>query len=473
MDRKMRNAIIVCCAVAVTTAAVIISAFAGNNTPNRSISISDENAVSHYENAVKTLNAQSKLSMTVMQTKNTTIAGDTFSEDSVQELQYTGLGTEDMCGSAEQKINIGSHTISSVELYAKNTGYFTVQGASFQGSITADAYLDRYVPGALITPSLYKTVSARKSDSIIVISFSDATAPERWLVTDAQQFHCASGIAHLDEKGSLIYSEYDVSYSKNGMLMHLHITVKINSSSRIKISIPEEADQYTKIQYLDAPLDLEVACGYLMIADTISANYTNTITHQAYGDSRKEKIALNIHTGDNWSARLDTNIVLTNTSLGDQKSNISQSEVFADNKYIVTLDGETQELPLDEATMKTLCRNQLVGTILLPQYIQNAKVVEKENTLRIEITPTDTFIKEIRADIHEKLYQKADEISEKYKTNSVSCYLDLDLKTRMPVATGISYAGTYKKDGITYTMSSDTVQTYNLASATAYDAIHK
>lgn len=473
MDQKMRNAIITSCVILITTVAVIISAFQEAPLPQQSIPISAKKASAIYQEAVDALHKQPDLSMTVLQTKATTIGTDTFSEESKQEVRYTDLGTENMLGSVDQTLSIGSHTVSILELYAKNTGYFTVQDASFRGSITADAYLDRYVPAAPITFSLYKTITATKTDTETVITFDDATGPEGWLAEELDELQRANGTVYLDRKGNLTRSEFNVAYTKNDMQLHIHIIVDINKTSHIKIQIPEEAAKYKKIQYLDGPRELEIACGYLMIADTASANYTNKIHHQAYGDSRTEKITLNIHKGDTWAARIDTDIVLTNTSLGDAVSRVSQTETFIDGKYTVTLDGVTEELSLDETTMKTLCRDQLVGTILLPQYIKDAKITENEACYRIQFTPTEAFAKIIRSDISQRLYQESDEISQKYKTSKLSCYLDLDLKTRMPTGAGISYSGTYKKDGITYNMSSDTRQTYNILNADSYNAIHK
>ena len=125
MDQRMRNAIITSCVILVTTVAVIISAFQEAPLPQQSIPISAKKASTIYQEAVDTLHKQPDLSMTVLQTKATTIGTDTFSEESKQEIRYTDLGTENMLGSVDQTLSIGSHTVSILELYAKNTGYFS------------------------------------------------------------------------------------------------------------------------------------------------------------------------------------------------------------------------------------------------------------------------------------------------------------------------------------------------------------
>lgn len=473
MNQKLLHRLAACGIILLITVTVIISAFSGGVTSKTSRSISVKKAFSLYDQATEKLQSQKNISMTVKQTKNTAIAGDVFSEESKQEIVYTDLGTEEMCGSVVQRLTIGSHAVSIQEVYAKNTGYFTVQGASFRGSITQEAYLARYLPSTPITATLYDTVSAVKTGDTTVITFTDAKAPESWLTEEYDAFHTADGTAYIDDEGHLIRSDYNVSYSVNGVQIHIHSIIEINNNTNTRIKIPKNTKSYTKIQYLDAPRALEVACGYLMGADTVTANYKSEIGYQAYGDNRTEKITLNIHNGDTWAARMDTDIVLTNTSLGEPVSKISQTETFVDGKYSVSLNNTPGETELDEATMKTLCRDQLVGTILLPEYIKSAQIAETEDGYRIQFAATEVFAELIRSDICLRLYQQADQISQKYKTKDLSCYLDLDKNTNLPIGAGISYSGTYKKDGISYSMTSKTHQTYDLTSATAHSAIYK
>ncbi len=473
MDKQARYRLAVCGVILLVTVIVIISAFSGSEVSHTPRSVSITKASDLYNRAIQALENQTDVSMTVLQTKTTTIAGDVFSEESKQEIVYTDLFTDEMRGSVSQRLVIGTHAISIQEVYAKNTGYFTVQGASFQGSITQEEYLARYIPSVPITASLYEDISATKAEGTTVITFKNAKAPESWLTEEYESFQTADAAAYLNNDGRLLRSDYNASYTENGVQIHIHFIVQIHEPSNTRVKIPKNTDSYTKIEYLDAPRALEVACGYLMAADTATANYTGEISYQAYGDSRTEKIALNIHKGDTWAARIDTDIVLSNTSLGSAVSRISQTETFIDGKYSVALNGTPAENELDEATMKTLCRDQLVGTILLPEYIKSAKIVQGDNSYRIQFAATEAFATLIRSDICNRLYQQADEISQKYKTKELSCYLDLEKDTNLPIAAGISYSGTYKKDGIAYSMTSQAHQTYDLLSTTSQEAIYK
>lgn len=126
--------------------------------------------------------------------------------------------------------------------------------------------------------------------------------------------------------------------------------------------------------------------------------------------------------------------------------------------------------------MKNICRDQLIGTILLPQYITGATIKQTKTGYRINFSTNEQFAKLIQSDICQKLYQDPDmpeQLSQEYKTKKLTCYLDFDEDMLLPTAAGISYSGTYQKDGISYSMTSDTKQTYDLLSLTAYSTIHK
>ena len=242
------------------------------------------------------------------------------------------------------------------------------------------------------------------------------------------------------------------------------------------MDIPEDPSGYTQIQYLDGPRMLEMACGYLLAADFVTAKYTSDISYQAYGDSLSEEVVINTHSGNTWGARIDTKIALNNTSIGQVVSEATQTERFVDGNYSISINGASAEETLTEAQMREICRNQLVGTIMLPEYIQTAKVKETKNSIRITFTAGEDFAKLIRSDICQRLYQEPDlpeQLSQKYKTAQLECYLVLDKESGLPTSAGITYEGIYSKDEIHYKMTSQTHQTYDLVSETAYTAIHK
>ena len=462
------------CGVALLLAIIIILFAAPDSVSPETApqTISQGKAISLYESAVASVDKMTDISLTVTQTKTTTVSGDAISEESRQKIIYTGIGTEQMQGYVDQTLSIGSHIISIQEQYEDNVGYFTVAGIPFRGKITQEEYLSRYVPAVPITLLDYGTISATADKNGTKILFSDAVSPEKWLATEVTQFHTSGATAFLDADGQLIRSDYNTAYSHDGVDFHIHTTVEIHRNEKSTIPSLSDKKTYTKIDYLDGPRMLEVACGYLMAADSVTANYTHDISYQAYGDSLTEKVILNTHKQDTWAARLDTKFVFNNTSLDQAVSEATQTERFVNGEYSISINGEQGKQTLTEEEMKDLCRRQLIGAVMLPDYISGAKVKNAKNNLRITFTAGEDFAALIRTDICQRLYQE-ESPSQKYKTATMQCYLEIDKTSGLPTAAGVSYEGVYQKDGIRYLMTSHTHQTYDLVSDTAYRAIYE
>lgn len=463
-------------AVLIVTIAVVAASFGGETVSPSEEPLTAGKAISLYEAAVSSVMEMTDISMTVTQTKTVTISGDAITQESRQELSYTGLGTKKMEGCVDQTLSIGSHIISIQELYCDNEGYFTVAGIPFRGKITEEEYLSRYTPAAPITLEEFSTISATANDAGTKIYFTDATAPEKWLTAEKTDFITSDATAYLDKNGNLIRSDYNTAYLLNGIEFHVHTTVEIHRDKEISIPKHDDKKAYRKIDYLDGPRMLEVACGYLMAADNITAEYTNDISYHVYGDSLTEKITLNCHKGDAWAARVDTEVLLKNIGIGQTVSEAKQTERFVDGEYSISLNGEKVDQALTEEKMRALCRDRLVGTVMLPDYIRSAKVKKTNKVIRITFTAGEDFAAQIRAGICQRLYQEPDlpeQLHQTYTTTAMQCYLELDATSGLPTAAGIIYEGEYQKDSISYLMTSQTHQTYDLVSDTAYNAIHK
>ncbi len=470
MDKMHLRRLVVCGIALLVAIIIIIAASCGSDSADAEHTLSAGKAISLYEDAVSAVGEMTGICLTVTQTKTTTVSGDTISEESKQKITYTDLATDDMQGHVDQTLSIGSHVISIQEQYNNNVGYFTVAGVPFRGKLSQEAYLARYAPAVPITLTHYGTISATADGSGTKILFSDAVASESWLTTEKTDFHTSDATAYLDADGQLIRSDYNVAYGLNGIDFHIHTTVEIHRDVEISIPALSDKESYTEIDYLDGPRMLEVACGYLMAADYVTAKYTHDISYQAYGDSLTEKIALNTHNQDTWAARLDRKIVLNNTSIDQVVSEATQTERYINGEYSIFVNGVQGAQALTGEEMKNLCRDQLVGTIMLPDYISGAKINETKNGIRITFTAKEDFAALIRSDICQRLYQEENP-SQKYKTSTMQCYLELDKTSGLPTAASISYEGIYKKDGIRYLMTSKTKQTYDLVSDTAYNTI--
>lgn len=463
-------------AVLIVTIAVVATSFDGKTPAPSEKTLSAGEAISLYQSAASAVMEMTDISMTVTQTKTVTISGDAITQESKQEISYAGLGSKAMEGCVEQTLSIGSHVISIQELYCDNVGYFTVADIPFRGEITREEYLSRYAPATPITLEGFGTISATAEENGTKIFFSGATAPEKWLTAEKTDFITSDATAYLDKDGSLLRSDYNTAYSLNGIEFHIHTTVEIHRDKEISIPEHHDPNTYRKIDYLDGPRMLEIACGYLMAADNITAQYTNDISYQAYGDSLSEKVILNAHKGDSWAARLDTEVLLKNIGIGQTVSEAKQTELFMNGEYSISLNGATVDQTLTEEEMRSLCRDRLVGTVMLPDYIRGAKIKKTNKVIRITFTAGEDFAGQIRASICQRLYQEPDlpeQLKQTYTTTAMQCYLELDATSGLPTAAGITYEGVYQKDAISYLMTSQTHQTYDLVSDTAYNAIYK
>lgn len=442
-----------------------------------SSAISIEEALARYQNAIVAANAQTNIAMDITQSKETTINGEGFLETATQSLQFKDRGKSTFTGVVLEERAIGDHTITIEEAYKDNTGYFTVQGSKFCSDLTAEEYLDRYIPTILITPGLYNTITASVADSVTSITFTDGTAPESWIQENNASFLHAEGSVQLTADDRILQATYTITYSSHQTSICYSVTTKFDSADTVDLSDNIQTSDYTPIEYLDGPRILEIACGYILASGNITSDYNSKIFCEAFGDMRKELIQLNMADAGSWSARLDTDVTVTNAGRAGDISHLAKTELFADGTYTATTNGITSDTgSVNMETMKSWCSDILVGTIMLPQYLSGASSIASDKILHITYTANEDFVKLIGENTCQILYETPEllnQLSEAHTTDNLEAYLDLDTQTGWPLAAGIRYQGTYTINGIAYLLTAEFDQTYNVLSQTAYDAIHE
>lgn len=436
------------------------------------------NASELYKTAVDTVNGMNDLAVTISHSKETSIGGESFHETSTQTIRYSGLTTENASCIMEETLLIGDQSTTITEQYWNGIGYFTVDGIPFSGTITQAQYLDRYIPSAPLGTVLYDSITGVDTGDIIVITFSQPTAPEIWISEPNAVLLSAEGTAEINKEGQLCRSTYNVSYSLNGAYIKHDITVALSYDTVTEVTPPAKPEAYTRISYLDGPRMLEAACGYLLSSENITSNLTSKLSCEAFGDVREESITVNTAGGESWAARLDTDVTLTNSSRAGDISRLTKTELFTKGKYTVSTDGSepTEDPQIDAQTVQTWCNDILVGTVMLPQYLSEAVVFETDSTLRITYSANQEFVQLISANTCQTLYQEPElleELAQAHTTDDLEAYLELDKYTGLPVAAGINYNGTYTISGIPYALTSRSHQTYQVLSRTAYDAIYE
>lgn len=447
--------------VAVLLLIIIVSCSMGA-TPE---SLADADVL--YENAVAAVTNASNLSLNITQQKEITVGNETFNETSTQTVTYEGLDSEHLQVAMEETLQAGSHTVTITELYADGVGFFTVEEGRFTFSANRDEYLARYTPAVLLDTSLYSSITGTRAKGIACITFAQPSGFEPWLDIENAELISAVGTAYIDKAGQLTESRYELTYTQGNAYIRQSITVEPVDALHSPIQIPEDTSAYTPISDPNILRLLEIACGHLLEATSVTSTYTDTILCHAFGDQRSQSIVINAVSADQLDAQVDTSVSLSNSGKLGSASTVSKTERFSNGIYTVVVnDGEeTAKSDIDAAAMHSYCQDILVGTMALPQYITGASVTETEDTYQIRFTASEDFGQLLQKEACLTLYQDADILSKQaqsYRTDSVLCYLTLHKSTYLPVASGFHYVGIYTIDALPYPLEFRADQQYRL-----------
>ena len=419
-----------------------------------------------YQQAASNVKAAESITMR-LKSKTVISAGGLFTEESSQILAYKGYGSEDMSVTMDQTLSFGTTEVTSRELYSDGMGYFTVNGNKFMGPMTADDCIARYTPVSLLEPSLYNSIESTITDGYTRIGFSQATAAESWAIPDGAQLIEACGLAVLDSNGKLTYCRYDITYSHGSASVTQSVTAFIDTDTEINVVIPSETAGYVGLNVPAVPLLLEQACGYLLQADHVKATVAESIVCQAFGISRNENTQMTVSgKGSHLNVQLDTTVVQADQSHGSNTATITQSERFQDGVYTVTTDG-SDPVANDSVTddsMQTYCQDILVGSIMLPAHITAATTTVTDTSILLHFTGAETLAEAMCANACQVLYSDAsllNNLASAYTTETMTCYLEIDKYTGLPVASGISYSGIHTIEGFDYQLTSTIDQVYS------------
>lgn len=417
-----------------------------------------------YQNAAEKISSAENLLLTVQTETQIKTDSETLTEHSEKLITYESVGTQNMVASINETIKIGDYTITATELYADNTGYFTVNGISFIGSISAAEFAERIAPAVPISMELYESVIGYKTKDSYIISFEQATAPEAWAMPDICTFIRGEGTAEITKDGELAKSTYTIEYTHSGMTVVCTTTVAVTGTDLAQIAIPEDVSSFTNVEYLDAPKALERACGYLYSTGNLTSASQENIYCQAFGDTRSQAITLEIWRDDTWSAQIDTTVTVENSGKVGSTTT-EQTEWYKDDVYTIATNNEpptvNEEVTLD--SMQNRCKSLLAGSILYPQYITGAVAEQGGNSIYIKLNASEDFAEILSSEACETLYANADILTpmvEEYKTDTMSCYLEIDPVTGLPVSAGFDYCGTYTIDTLPYQLQFTADQQY-------------
>lgn len=436
-----------------------------------------ENAKEIYEKAISGINPSNDMILKISATNEMTIGESTFLEISDKTIQYDFQKTGEPCIQVQETLTTGNQKIHITEIQSGETIYLTVNDTPFVGNCNAPEYTESLTPAVILSAKLYESISGVDTGSGFRIDFSAPIAHENWLTSDNITLLNARGTATVNYDGSLTKSSYTVSYQQSDIIFRSTVHVTIEQQD-VTVTVPADHSVYTAINHWSAPKTLERACGFLVQADKISSEYTDRIYFQAIGDERTQTIKLHAYNDGQWSMCMNTDICLENDTKQDQKISHSKCEQFTNNQYTVSSDSQPPAFNagITVDTVNNYFQNQLVSTLILPKDILTADVSEVDGMQCITFSGTDAFGDYLAENACQILYQNPKLISDtgaEIQTKDLQCYLSIDKQTGLPIASGVSYTGSYKAEGLPYLLEYSAEQIYTIPSDTAKYEIQK
>ncbi len=425
-----------------------------------------ENADIIYEAAANAIAQSNHITITVSTEKKTTIHNNLFLESSKKTVTYQNLGSNSQKMQTSEVFMNGTQEISFFETYSNNTVYQTVNEANFRYNLTFEHYLDKQIPVIILDPSLYTEVQGLKTSENYLIKFEGGKQPEDWVAETGSEFITSHGSAVIDFNENLQSSTYTLTYQQADAQVCITYHVEIHQKPHA-ISVPESTDDYIEINHPDGIRILEQAANYLIQSESISSEYEDEIYFEAFGDRRIQNIKIQAFSGNNWNVNIETTTKLTNDNKIDQVAEHHKKEVFTENQYSASMDGQSPEVntQIDSDAMHNYLNNLLVSTVMLPQYVSDIKTDKNESYIRFIYTGTDVFATFLRQNACDILYQDATLLDESAQvtTKEFDCFLDIDPKTGFPIASGIHYVEQYSTNGMPTQLLYSAKQTYTFS----------
>lgn len=468
--------------VAVAVAAVILLSLVGYWILSAASHADDtfppiDNALEIYTTAADATKVLDQMSLNISKNIRTTIGTEVFEENSQISYSFQGLNTPQMLACATESVTMGSHTFAVTECYSNGKAYVTVNDSRFASDISPADFSARFAPAVCLDPELYARVSGVDTGECYLISFEKAGAVESWITDPRTGFVSGSGMAYVSYEGKLLKSIYNLTYKNDNATVSLSFTVE-SVSTEENITTPTDTSSYVPVTYLDGPKLLEKASGYLMQAQNLSASYTDSIYFQAFGDKRVQNISVYTGFDENWSSLVTSQRTVTNTSREGEVSNTNETQLFLDGTYYAAKDGEalSPDKGIGLQDMQNYCRDRLLSTVILPKHIAQDSVTNGKTSITVHFSGNQAFAQLISANACQTLYQKPEllkEMAQSSTTEKLTCYLEIDKTTGLPLSAGIDYSGTFTIGELPYQLSFKADQIYTIPEKDANEIIKK
>ena len=440
-----------------------------------------------YAEARAELESAGHISLELILTKYTTVAGDEFSEQSSQTLTYQGIGTEDLIIAMDEKVDFSIHVqeahkterpnpMEYREIWSRDTLYAELGNASrFSESVEAEAAAERYVPAALLDAKLYGSITSEETAGGTVITFGDPTAAETWAVPEEGELKEAAGTALIGKDGSLEKMTYSVTY----LYGTTEITLEVESKpmdTPLEVAAPADADAYTPVSCIEA-VRMSVSSYALMAqADAITTSGLASMFCQAAGVVRNESSVVNLHgRREDTVAKFETGVYFMDYSSGESDK-YDLEETYMDGTLTSV---ENDGLPVTDSgfsweDIRGYAAEAFIYGMPEPNYWQDVTGTDMGSVYFLEFTLNDNFGNYMQNEICRMLWNDPSfllELSSEYVNKELNGYLSVDKYTGLPVAAGYYYEGVHTIDGYKYPLTMQFDQSIEAPSLGAYKEI--
>ena len=271
----------------------------------------------------------------------------------------------------------------------------------------------------------------------------------------------------LTKDGKLLNWQTSLTYHQADTTVYTRVFAA-PSTDHGAFDLTTQDAEFMEVSSLDAVVMLERFSGFLSSVEPISADMVHTITCDANNLERIQTTKIELSgKKENFSATVDTTVVTTDHSRNDIITNEYQIENFSNNTYALNSSNLHKESPdVTYDVMNSYCRNNLVVTLPLLQYIQDARVYNQDGKTLYRFPGTQELSELICSEACNLLYQDPgylDALASDRNILSTECTLRIHPLTGLPESSSIVYRGTHTIEGKVYNFTSTTVQNYHFS----------
>ena len=438
----------------------------------------EETALVNYRKVIAQAGVSDTYTLTANLEMSTQVGSETLVETIVQTVSYQDLGKDTAAAELKQELILGDNTITTGQYYAGGNAYLSLDGSNFSTPSTIDDFKKDCIPAILINPELYTTIEVEESVKHTTLHFSQPRSGEIWILPKDSVLQDASGSVTLDKSNNLTQSTLSLSYIYGPASVSITVTSIPDFQSPVNIHLPDGIEVAQPVDSLRAAFLLEEACGYLLQGRDLSSQIDAQIKSDAFGLHRTQssQICLSGY-GVDQSALIDTHVTLTDFTRDNKVSELKQTESFKNGVYTVATDDND---PINDAsvtadTIKKYCQDMLIGNILLPNYIQNAKMTTVNDEYRLEFSASEELACIVGENALHTLFSDPDileNITTQCVADTITWYLTINRYTGLPTSAGFHFSGQHIIEKTTYPLLYETNQTYTFDGFVSTPADH-